>query len=616
MSTTTPYLGLTLYDATTDQVVTFATFRAVWGGTAVTSNFYKIDTSASSFNSRITSLESNRGAIPVPAAYISANFYTATGISGITAYNTGMTIILSLDTTSDGTVTLDINTLGTKSVMKVNRSGTPINLTGADLLDGRQYMFIYDGTRWLWVGQTPEDDGWISDGNTWTYSSVDGATGIMSVNSDMTTTVQKGMRLGYTQLQALTAYWTFNTNSNSDVGSFNGTDTSMTYTAGKFSNAATFNGTTSKIVLTDTALLKPTGDFTFGMWFKTSNTGAIKTLFQSYSDNTNANGIKIEVSASNVITVGIGNNLASDTSTVTGTTTVTGGTDFYLVVTVRNNYLQVYLNGNLESSGYCVAPSYAGTNYVRVGCGNITGTDITFMNGQIDDLFLINGYALDEITIYNKYVANTAQGTGSVTVNKTALITNVGVYSGGNTLVTSWGGTDYSLANATISLPKYSNEKVPFGFQSNPDKWSVLLTDSTTAIKNSPSATTWYNLGVDGGTVALSIVAPIGQWRVYYKAVGELIFTTVATVSVAQRVTLSTSTSAESNALFTTTQGISAPIITGGICRLEFQLSNKILNLTAKTTYYLLGLTGANMTSISFRGDLATTTIKLECVYL
>ncbi len=157
MSTTTPYLGLTLYDSSGDQSVTFATFRAVWGGTATTSNFYKIDTFASTTNTRLTTLEGFQPPITVSALFISSNFYQATGVSSITAYNTGMTIILSVDTTSSGTVTLDINSLGTKSVMKVDSTGTAINLTGSDLVKGRKYLFQYDGTRWLWVSANSAD---------------------------------------------------------------------------------------------------------------------------------------------------------------------------------------------------------------------------------------------------------------------------------------------------------------------------------------------------------------------------------------------------------------------------------------------------------------------------
>src|SRR5258706_1301963 len=64
MSTTTPYLGLVLYDSTGDQSTLFSTFRAVWGGTATTSNFYKIDTGMSLINTRLTTLEAGGGSQP------------------------------------------------------------------------------------------------------------------------------------------------------------------------------------------------------------------------------------------------------------------------------------------------------------------------------------------------------------------------------------------------------------------------------------------------------------------------------------------------------------------------------------------------------------------------
>jgi hypothetical protein len=58
-----------------------------------------------------------------------------------------------------------------------------------------------------------------------------------------------------------------------------------TYTAGKFSNALTLNGTDQALAITDHADFKPTGEFTIGAWFKTSNTGAAKMIFASYSMN-------------------------------------------------------------------------------------------------------------------------------------------------------------------------------------------------------------------------------------------------------------------------------------------------------------------------------------------
>ena len=157
MTTTTPNLSLVLYDSTGDQAATFATWRAVIDGPASTSNFYKIDTAYGVQAAQISSLQLVRGAIPVASIFQSANFYSVTGITPITAYTTGMTIILSVDVDSVDTVTLNINSLGIKSVMKTNSSGTPINLTGSDLNTGRYYLFMYDGTRWMWVSANSAD---------------------------------------------------------------------------------------------------------------------------------------------------------------------------------------------------------------------------------------------------------------------------------------------------------------------------------------------------------------------------------------------------------------------------------------------------------------------------
>lgn len=166
MSATTPNLGLVLYDSSTDQAVLFATFRAVWGGIATTSNFYKIDTAYGAQQTAISNLQLTRGAITVAATYVSGSDYVATGISTISAYTTNMTILLKLNTTSNGTVTLNINSLGVKSVMKINSSGTAVNITGAELMANKYYLFTYDGTRWVWVDANSSDQIYIVGGTS------------------------------------------------------------------------------------------------------------------------------------------------------------------------------------------------------------------------------------------------------------------------------------------------------------------------------------------------------------------------------------------------------------------------------------------------------------------
>ena len=185
MTTSTPILGLTLYDSTTDQAVLFADFRAGIAGTPSTSNFYKIDTAIGTIQTNITSLQATRGAVPVNSTYSAPNTYIATAAS-ISAYTVGLAIMLSVDTTTSGTTTLNINSLGAKSLMKVNSSGTAINLTGSDLGKGGYYLFMYDGTRFLWVSANSADQIHI----------VGTVGNLVTINSDNTllgTTTQAGM---------------------------------------------------------------------------------------------------------------------------------------------------------------------------------------------------------------------------------------------------------------------------------------------------------------------------------------------------------------------------------------------------------------------------------------
>jgi len=159
MTTSTPNLALVLYNSTTDSAEYFSNFRAVIAGTSLSSNFYKIDTAYGNMQAEIDSIQA--GAYLALANLISANYYEAT-VAGISSYTTGMKIILSLNTASAGTVTLNINSLGIKSVMKINSSGTPVNISGGELMVGKYYFFAYDGTRWIWVDSTSADQIYIS----------------------------------------------------------------------------------------------------------------------------------------------------------------------------------------------------------------------------------------------------------------------------------------------------------------------------------------------------------------------------------------------------------------------------------------------------------------------
>jgi len=166
MPTPTSFLGLNTFNNTTDGSALFQTFRGDVAGTVSTSNMNKLDTFAQNISASVVALQSFKHTVVVPAVYSSANYYVATGISGITAYSVNLVINLSLDTTNSGTVTLNINSLGTKSLQKVNFDGTLVNFEAKELIKNHLYFFKYNGSVWVWIdGNSIDQIGTIGTSN-------------------------------------------------------------------------------------------------------------------------------------------------------------------------------------------------------------------------------------------------------------------------------------------------------------------------------------------------------------------------------------------------------------------------------------------------------------------
>jgi hypothetical protein len=177
-------------------------------------------------------------------------------------------------------------------------------------------------------------------------------------------------------------------------------------------------------------------------------------------------------------------------------------------------------------------------------------------------------------------------------------------YSAPSTTVTVYGGTNYNLTNATITLPNYSMVKAPYGFPMNPTKWRETFSDFTNRYTTNPVQSTVYG-GANAWTSGdnITVTAPIGAWD----AIGTISFG--ATKSGALHTTsfgLSSSDSTITNYVFT------FPATAYEQNRSTQYFENKI-NLTSKTTYYLLGSAyAASVTDLR----IYYYSIYLYCAYL
>lgn len=211
-------------------------------------------------------------------------------------------------------------------------------------------------------------------------------------------------------MAVLTAHWDLEGDSTDHIGSYNGTDTAITYAEeyGVISQGALFNGSTSKIVISDASALKPTGAFTIGAWIKTSTSAT--QIFQSYAYSTNVAGIYLDcgLSVANKLTILSGRNNGTVKGTnyeyVQSITSITDGVWHLCIGSWDSAYLNIYVDGRHENRiAWVNAPAYQATNYVRIGSYVATGSDTYYFNGSLDEVFLINGTALSAQEIWELY---------------------------------------------------------------------------------------------------------------------------------------------------------------------------------------------------------------------
>ena len=306
-------------------------------------------------------------------------------------------------------------------------------------------------------------DGWNKFTQTLTWQS-----GSTLSGSGLLAFLAIGDKFQITQNVPLTSYWSFDTNSTDAKGVATMTNIGTpTYTAGKFGNALTLNGTDQALAITDAAVFKPTGAFTIGGWVKPTADATLKVIFSSFSQNpTNMAGFNLYVNTDSnggKIGMDIGNNTgASAFETLTGTSNLTGAYH-YVVVSSQGNNTKIFVDGVLEVSGYTRTPAFAASNYVRIGCTNSAGgANANWYKGQIDDLFFINGYAVDATWVAAQYALNTAQTSANITPKYYGYITALT-----DTLLTVTGGADYVLYNSALTNPYYSHGNAvgfPAGF--------------------------------------------------------------------------------------------------------------------------------------------------------
>jgi len=191
------------------------------------------------------------------------------------------------------------------------------------------------------------------------------------------------------------------------------------------------------------------------------------------------------------------------------------------------------------------------------------------------------------------------------TTAKYFIITAVS-YGAPNTTVTVYGGTDYDLADAAITLPYYSMVKSPTGFPMDPGKWQVKTTYTTYKEKTSTGAGSVYYTEFGG----LNISVPIGLWNLKCR------FSIDAWDSaddVEVQAGMSTANNAVSSEELIAFVGIWSDEDIGYQVHIE---SMSPVAVASKTPYYFVVKTLTAIDGVCCCNDYSTFVMLAECAYL
>lgn len=187
----------------------------------------------------------------------------------------------------------------------------------------------------------------------------------------------------------LVSYYRFESNSNDSKGSNNGTDTSITYSSGKFGNAAVFNGSSSHIDFS--AKIIPKGAKTISVWIKTSAL-TYQAIIDEAGASSSSNGINMYISTNGTVVCMLYKGVNGQYTIYTNSVQAINDNTWHHICftwdgTTNTNSSKMYRDGVLA---YQYTANTTETN--NATNNTIIGDDRAneWMNGSLDDIAIFN----------------------------------------------------------------------------------------------------------------------------------------------------------------------------------------------------------------------------------
>lgn len=210
----------------------------------------------------------------------------------------------------------------------------------------------------------------------------------------------------------LVSYWRFEGNSNDSKSSNNGTDTDMIYGTdyGKFNQGASFNGTSSRILLPNNASLRLSSPYTISAWVKTSvsGTGNYFYILGKANGNNDTYGYEFFVYGLTGVVGFYVDNTATGNYLTTSNSSIKAndGKWHHIVGTATGSLMSIYIDGMLiNTMVQTFEPSYVNEYNGYIGaCWSVNlNRPNWYAAGTLDDLAIFSrALSLGEVqSLYN-----------------------------------------------------------------------------------------------------------------------------------------------------------------------------------------------------------------------
>lgn len=180
-------------------------------------------------------------------------------------------------------------------------------------------------------------------------------------------------------------YLPLNGNSNDAKGSNNGSDSNITYSTGRFSQGAIFNGSSS-VITTGSPVMSGTGQYSIGVWIKTSSNSSDNTIFTQRNDN--SSGIWTLRMTAGKINFWDYNGSAFQFSTSSTSAIAINDDEWHLVIFTRNGTAgRYYVDGILQGTTTALSNLSWNSQVMKIGKDSVGNT---YFTGTKDEVFSFN----------------------------------------------------------------------------------------------------------------------------------------------------------------------------------------------------------------------------------